>query len=703
MIAQFITWNGETIALCLAQPNLASKLEITATLPTDVAWHPIAKDESRRVFAGASRYQQKYKTTLRTAADCTEFRLWLNRLKDELVAVPVWSDRCTLATDAAAGVGTMLLADHPARAGQYWIVTNSDFSAYEILQVTSISSGPPHFVLLTGNTTLAWSVADGAAMFPLMFGRLTERPELTSSTPERASCDLTFKENSVFARRLNPYASTITPVGSNIANLSTLPLWDIEPNWTRVLDRTEVQIIYELLAFGRVETARVYDQPVARGLEFDIYARDRDAIARAETYFFDRRGTTRPLMVPTFRDDLRLTSDLPFPSDPTVIPIEPSEFVDPARPQQAGDIYFALVDDNGVDPHKFSSALTTTTLTTGVAVSVPHSISDTRVSHLLLARFAESKLAWQYHSEAKASCRVKFIEQPHNYATGRGIVLKEPVFLFRFTKQLPTPQISRFTSYENQFTSGTEVFTPGDFSWRDIEASLDLGDKAEIESSPFPGNPLAEFFPFVIEGLLSVDILEADAANPTAAPVNLFSGEVSEFDPKDFRATCDLGRIFDDVKFPAFYLSTMDNLGIFEGPQAQSLAAWVVAGTISGSPLNTTTIVVASSAANAKPIDYFGMGWIEVAGTVPAKFERRLIIKSTPVAGGVQLVLDRPLLKSSAGLAVSLYPGYDGDIETRASRFNDRAGFGGHPYAPDTPPNIKVLKAKETPGGKKSG
>src|SRR5207248_3025394 len=142
MVAQFITLNGETIALCLAQPNRATEPEITASLPTDIAWHPIAKDESRRVFAGAARYQQKYKTTLRTAADCTEFRMWLNRLKSELVAVPLWSDRCRLAqaaTGGPAGDASLALDDHPARFGAEWIIVDAD--SFEIVQSASLFIG----------------------------------------------------------------------------------------------------------------------------------------------------------------------------------------------------------------------------------------------------------------------------------------------------------------------------------------------------------------------------------------------------------------------------------------------------------------------------------------------------------------------------------------------------------------------------------
>lgn len=95
---EFITLNGETIALCLAAPNWEQPIVVELTLPATVE-RSLSADESRRVFASSVRYELEYKALFPTAADSTDFRVWLNRLKGELVAVPMWTDQVELSCE----------------------------------------------------------------------------------------------------------------------------------------------------------------------------------------------------------------------------------------------------------------------------------------------------------------------------------------------------------------------------------------------------------------------------------------------------------------------------------------------------------------------------------------------------------------------------------------------------------------------------
>jgi hypothetical protein len=98
---KFISYSGATIALVLAQPNWNSKPVLSMSLPTD-ATRGISGRESRRNFARSSRYSFNYTTRFNDAADATEFRIGLQRLKDELMAVPLWVDPVRLSAQRNA-------------------------------------------------------------------------------------------------------------------------------------------------------------------------------------------------------------------------------------------------------------------------------------------------------------------------------------------------------------------------------------------------------------------------------------------------------------------------------------------------------------------------------------------------------------------------------------------------------------------------
>src|SRR4051794_5684678 len=132
-VASFVNLGGETVALLLAPPNRRTKPKITPEFPAEVTWHPLSKRQSPRIFAHSARYQMQYLVTLRNAGLCTAFAMWLQRLKDEQVVVPVWDDVCVLTAAKAAGQTILPLDTHPARSGADWLLLAPDFSAYEFV------------------------------------------------------------------------------------------------------------------------------------------------------------------------------------------------------------------------------------------------------------------------------------------------------------------------------------------------------------------------------------------------------------------------------------------------------------------------------------------------------------------------------------------------------------------------------------------
>ncbi len=703
MIAQIISYAGtgigtpvEQLGLLLARPDWSSDLKVELQLPTDVARAPISTRESRRSFAQSARYSIQWRAYLDNAADATELRIFLTRLKGEMVAAPMWTDGVEIATNVAAQVGTIPTLDTPVRSGLEWIILANDNSAYEIVTVNSMD---PTRITLSPWSTKAWPA--GTMMFPLIFGRLSERPRAEAITDETLEVDLKVQENSPFARRLNPYAGSLPITGLGIPGFALTPIWNIAPHWSRPLDWTETDIAYYKLGFGRQEEQHVYPGDNRRGLEHEFGQSGREEIARVERFFVDRRAQVRPFFIPTFRGDLRLAQDVAALS--TTVRIEPSEFTDPARAQQNGDPYIALIDEDGsVAPAKIG-VNSTGVLTAVAPFAGAHPVETTKVSHLLYARFVENKLSWTYSAENEATTRLKFMELVREYLDPP-VALPEPAYLIHFTYALPVPIYYAFTSYENSIRipgiyHGT--YTPAPFEFGSVKTGLKLDqEKLDLKSRPFPGNPLGLFFPFALDALLNLTILEVDVNNLAAEPVVRFYGEVWEVDPT-YKATCLAFGNFFERKFPMFLLSRTDNYTIYSGPTRLNPATFQIAGTIEAMNGVDAYVFITSAAANAKAVDYFSGGYLDTTGPNPAEVERRSILKSEPSVGGVQLKLDRPLLKQVLGGPVAFYPGYDGTIEQCDTRFGNLINFGGHPYIPDTNPAVRAMKAKEVEGGKK--
>lgn len=702
---KFITYQSEAMALLLALPDWSTPITVEVSIPDDQETG-LSGLVSARSFAESPRLTLAFKTYLASAADSTTLRLWLMQLQGQTMAVPMWTDQTEMANAIASGATSITkTADNPVFSGASWIILSADASTYEIVTVNSIVGNT---ITLAAGTSNAWPA--GTMMYPLLFGKFHERPKAEAITDETLTAQFKIDENSSYARRLNPFAGAIPTVGSGIASFSALPLFDIQPSWEKPLDTTEVDIIYKQIGFLRQEQQQVYGNPVRRGTELTFYQASRAEIAKLARIYVDRRGRTRPFMTPTWKGDLRLTQDLPVGSNARLVPVEPTKFTDPGRPLNPGDYYFAFVGSDGSVDCQQLTFIDFDGLHMVSAIVASHPFMTTKLSHLLLTRFADKKLTLSYDTDGKATAKVKVIEAPNEYT---GIVsLPEPVFLYRFTHQLSAPQYSRFTSYENTFVTNTsETFLPGPFSHGSLKLSAKLDqEKLELESFNFSGNPLGLFIPFALEAKLIVDVLEADALNPSTPPKVIFSGRVAEVDAagNEWKAICQAFGGVLERPFPNFFVQKVCNYVVYTPAPCCGVDknAFKSVGTIAA--IATRTIDVTSSGANTleaaaaaltPPQQYFALGFIEVGSG--ATFEQRMILNSIAITGGVRLVLDSPLRNAIVSSSINMYPGCDGAHDTCLNKFANLSRFGGHAFVPDVNPTIKAMTAKTVSPGKK--
>ena len=702
---RFVQHASETLALLLLPPNWASPVKVDLELPVEIT-PGLTSVESRRSFAKSARYTLSYTGYLDSARNATDFRQAMGRLKGEIVAVPLWPDAVYTATPTIAGQTTVFKTPEvPVRMGGEWLVLGQDAVGeliWEIVVVTAVNEA--EVTLQAPGLTLPWPA--GTRMYPLLFGRFTKRPEIAGDSDETGDVPLSVKEDSAFSRRLNPQGPTELPlVGAGVPRWSATRLWTTRPDYVRPLDRTEADVLSRQIGFGREAAVQVYPQPVRRGLEMQFSTLGRREIAIVEELFTKLKGPVKNLMVPTFRDDLRLTADLPA-NPPEHLPIETSHYLDAEYVQdQPGTPYVAVIDRSAIRPAEVSLIDIH-----GATLAAPwseHLVKDfTIVSHLLLARFGEAKLSWTYDSDGEAATTVRWLEMSADYVRPEDVSEDppaQPAFLYRFKVQPPggTAQLWYFTSYEDALSVGGQTYQPAFFSHGSFRSSLRLDQEVvTLKSADFPGNPLRLFIPFVPESLVEVRIWEINVNNPAQAPAVLFDGEVQTVKPKgtDFSATCvAFGRFFEG-RFPNFLVQKPCNYTVYSPPCGANpndfrLAGLVVA--IDGTGRRNVTVSGVAGDAG-----HYAGGWLEAgAGTAAVS---RDIYDSSPQAGGQALSLDRPV-DLSVGQQVSLVPGCDGSPES--CRFFGRypGSFGGHPFVPDTNPSLIAMPSEQGKGGKGGG
>jgi hypothetical protein len=692
----------DNLVVCLGQANWATNPALTGEFPFADISRALLGNEDRRPFGLTKKHGSEYSPIFLNEFDSTAFRQGLNRLKNEQVAVPLWTDVC-LTTGALTTTGTSLTIDQqPARYGAHWILVAPDNFTFEIVEVTLLSGTT---LTLAARTGSAW--AAGAKIYPILFGKFNPRPTLESITPSTVKGGLQFIEDSAITEKIIPVPSTmsIQVVGSHIPDFSTSKLWTLqpvsEPTW---MDTSDADILYAQLGLGRQEQSYPQQSWNRRGLEMEFYCRSRDEIRYVESFFSGRLGPCRSFFIPTFRNDLKLAANIT--SGATTFPIAESRYEDAAYDDPPGNAFLALVDPTGVYPQRITAVDGLThTITPQVAVGENHTAATTRISFLMLCRFATTKLEWNYITPSRARIKIQFLELPDEYVDPQP---DEPTeaYLFDFEESLPngTTNRWRFTNYEDQivFSSNTYLIGPYNMSERDVGLSID--DSCDLNSwGLFAGNPLNRFLPYTLNASLILTITRVTATAPDDGNARvLFVGKVVSISTKGAEWTAHLrdpvARAM-DLQYPKWLFQTQDNAASpLLPPTTLDPADFAEAGTISALSVGGNEMMITVSGPT-DATDWFSQGWC-IIGT-GATAEVRFIQKSTLASGIQTFTIDRPLVFAIVGTGVVAYLGYDGSREMRDTKFGDPDGFLGHPFIPDTSPNTDTSDIKTPSVAKK--
>jgi hypothetical protein len=708
----FTTYNGATLALLLAHPNWAQQpVKVELSVPWAEITEARSGAEDRQPYGESARYTLEYTVDTFSARESSDLRAWLMRLRDEQVAVPMWADYVESAGAFNAGATSIPLSHGPpVNHGAIWIILSPDRSIYEIVSRLSVTASN---ITLALGCTLNWPA--GTRLFPLLFGHIPneDRPKFKNDTAELISGVIKVRESSPFNRRLSPFDPGGSQIcGSGVPAFITTPLFNIRPHHSDPIDTTEVDLLLVELGFTREKSAYAGPYAAPRGIEHTFLQMSRDEIAAVNWFFVNRQGPTLRFMAPTFMGNLRLTQDLPISGNTSLITIEASRYTDPDYSTNPGAPFLALNDPDHITAVHVTS-IDIDGLHTAAPIGTNYKFTETKLSHLLLCRFADAKLTWTYDFDALASCKLRFIEVPNEYNDPP--VEKGPVAYFlRFTEVVDVPVVlGQYTSYEKSIFAWDDSWPPAPFSLAILKETLDLSDTLAFSTFDFDeisgvitSNPLRKILEGTLEGKLYCEVLRVNPNDPETGAVNVITGEVMNFEVtgKEWKAVIDpfAGALDRDV--PHFYKQKVCNVPIYSQYCRLDRETFRADGTLPTNWENNKVLDISGGAGlSGKPADYFSPGYIET-GTGPT-LERRTILASTPIGGGQRITLARSLLKAADLQAVKIYPVCNGSIQDCGNgvigRFNNYLNHKGHPNSPRKNPSADIPDTQMEAGGKK--
>lgn len=305
------------------------------------------------------------------------------------------------------------------------------------------------------------------------------------------------------------------------------------------------------------------------------------------------------------------------------------------------------------------------------------------------ARLSSDTLTLSFQSGEVATTRISLWQVPWeiNGVSGETPQQSARAFLYKFTYDLPTPVVSRFTNYEKPLAvAGDGTYATARIEHDAIKYAINLdGGTISLNTDRFTGNPLLKFIPFSAEARLLLEIRECAPDNPDAGTV-IWSGEITEAqgNGKRIKAKGDVFGFVFERKFPRFLMQQDCNVTLFSTACGVNKTTYTKTGTISA--ISGTELTIATASTNAE--GWFARGdiWVGSGSTL----ERRMIVASTPAAGtGQTLTVDRPLAQNTTGASVQFWPGCNGQYSTCSGKFSNALRFRGHPFMPKDNPTLK--------------
>lgn len=236
-----------------------------------------------------------------------------------------------------------------------------------------------------------------------------------------------------------------------------------------------------------------------------------------------------------------------------------------------------------------------------------------------------------------------------------------------------------WTDWMRDYVHAGVTYQPRPIELKSLHETLRLGQSEwELLVTDFDGNPLRSFGRFSLERRLRVEVREFNPAIANAAAL-VFTGDIRRSPNKGPIYTATLSRFGRTLRYliPGCTSRTTCNNTFGDALCGKNLEELKATGTIAA--IAGTLVDVTTSDAGAA--EAWALGYVLIgAGDTQ---EVRSIVRSTPIAGGQHLTLNRPLWAAEAGNDVVIYPGCDQQYYGGCARWANQGAFFGAPHKPE--------------------
>lgn len=550
--------------------------------------------------------------------------------------------------------------------------------------------------------SLSWSTTASTQRVPSLLGYLSADPTFTAINPKAARVAVSFTESSAAdeALTVSAYSWTAGPDAASI----TRYLFPFRANWNREVDLGSVRVDVRRNQFGfsRQSDSEAYPQVGFKIPKCTLTLQDSD-VPQLVRWWMDRKGSVEPFWLPLELQECALAADTSSGSlDITLTdagPIDDFSFI--GLITEGGEILTRKIVSRAGD------------VLTLDASPGNYGAAELGVCVLALVRHAGGDLTVQWKG-AYAEATLAFQECSQEYGTPVGETVQAtlgdlPAKAFVYDIAHGS-DVLRTTTWDVAITEPvtTNAYSPANIEHGDISETSALEDSGtSLRFRYSAANPIAKLLLNTSTERIQVKIRHVQPASPWTNEETIFTGYVT-------RAAIDGAFVTAELKstgnlmarrVPRILLQVSDNATLFDALNGLDIADWTFSArltAVSGTTLTFDTFSWPGGALPTIGADYFAMGYL--ARPAGSNFERISIVSSTALsAGSLTVTLARALSDTTTmpETGWSLFPGYDGYVDTADSKFGNKVNFAGFPFMPATNPSIVPAKKEAASAGKK--
>lgn len=487
-----------------------------------------------------------------------------------------------------------------------------------------------------------------------------------------------------------------------------LEVFDIRPHFDSVQQGGLDDFAFHSRGYG-VATPWRSSGAVRRTITLPLLLQGLDTIGALRRFADRHSGRMRPFWLPAFINDFGLLEDAAAAA--TELTVEGHEFAT-KHALGAQWCFIALLtragklECYGVTAVASDLSGDNDVLTLDRGLDSDLVAADTICSPLVLARFANDDLEYEYASGDVITGELQFIEVAVEYpaatagasAATSAHLGSRPVFLYRITDGVTTLYLA---DYGVDITAASQTWQASDIEHASLHSTSDmLGDAVDVTlRTDDADHPLRAYLNEYNLANFTLEVFETDiddlAALDLSAPAHLGRLEAVDFG-REGEIRLEVSSLFrlSEREIPTIRMQRTCNWRTFEGGCGAVEADFTTAGTITA--INADPAYVEAAEFGAKATAESDANWFAL-GKVTVGAEIRICTGQD----GDRLYLNYPFLSAAVSDSISAVAGDDKRIGTCEAKFGQLAAHLAAPYMPNSNPQLDPLKQPVDTGGKK--